>query len=71
MMLRLKVGATGSIDLNDNELPSIERFLESPPCSPTVNREALIFQPAGHPKQAMFDEEIWPPIFKPEFVRYE
>uniref|UniRef100_A0A914DCG8 Sulfotransferase domain-containing protein n=1 Tax=Acrobeloides nanus TaxID=290746 RepID=A0A914DCG8_9BILA len=31
--------------------------------------EANVFQPEGHPKQSIIDGEIWPPIFKPEFVR--
>jgi hypothetical protein len=29
----------------------------------------VVYQPIGHPKQALIDNEIWPPIFKPEFVR--
>lgn len=31
--------------------------------------DVVIYQPPGHPKQARFDNEIWPPIFKPEYVR--
>uniref|UniRef100_A0A914VLV6 Sulfotransferase domain-containing protein n=1 Tax=Plectus sambesii TaxID=2011161 RepID=A0A914VLV6_9BILA len=31
--------------------------------------DVVVYQPPGHPKQARFDNEIWPPIFKQEFVR--
>ena len=46
-----------------------------PPCSPALAlpapTPALVFQPAGHPKQALIDGELWPPIFQPEAVRYD
>uniref|UniRef100_A0AC34GUW7 Sulfotransferase domain-containing protein n=1 Tax=Panagrolaimus sp. ES5 TaxID=591445 RepID=A0AC34GUW7_9BILA len=31
--------------------------------------DATVFQPEGHPKQAVIDGEVWPPIFKTEYVR--
>uniref|UniRef100_A0AC35FA51 Sulfotransferase domain-containing protein n=1 Tax=Panagrolaimus sp. PS1159 TaxID=55785 RepID=A0AC35FA51_9BILA len=31
--------------------------------------DATVFQPEGHPKQAIIDGEVWPPIFKTEYVR--
>ena len=43
-----------------------------PPCSPAQlapPSAALIFQPPGHPKQALIDGELWPPIFQAEAVR--
>ncbi|PAV71850.1 hypothetical protein WR25_12474 [Diploscapter pachys] len=30
---------------------------------------SVVYQPHGHPKQAVIDGEIWPPIFKPKNVR--
>ncbi|VDK51610.1 unnamed protein product [Anisakis simplex] len=54
--------------LNDSELPCTDRH--SPlPCSPEVNEEAFVFQDPGFPKQSRIDGEVWPPIFKPAFVR--
>ncbi|CAI4223219.1 unnamed protein product [Auanema sp. JU1783] len=32
-------------------------------------KRSVIYQPEGHPKQAVIDGEIWPPIFKPRNVR--
>jgi hypothetical protein len=44
-----------------------------PPCSPAPllapPSAALVFQPPGHPKQALIDGELWPPIFQAEAVR--
>lgn len=54
--------------LTDSELPSTERN-PSPPCSPEVQETAFVFQEPGLPKQSRIDGEIWPPIFKPAFVR--
>uniref|UniRef100_A0AC34QED8 Sulfotransferase domain-containing protein n=1 Tax=Panagrolaimus sp. JU765 TaxID=591449 RepID=A0AC34QED8_9BILA len=31
--------------------------------------DAQVYQPEGHPKQSRIDGEIWPPIFRTEFVR--
>ncbi|KHN85737.1 Sulfotransferase family cytosolic 2B member 1 [Toxocara canis] len=54
--------------LTDDDLPCTDRH-PSPPCSPEVNESAFVFQEAGFPKQSRIDGEVWPPIFKPEFVR--
>uniref|UniRef100_A0A915ATF2 Sulfotransferase domain-containing protein n=1 Tax=Parascaris univalens TaxID=6257 RepID=A0A915ATF2_PARUN len=54
--------------LTDSELPSTERN-PSPPCSPEVQETAFVFQEPGLPKQSRIDGEVWPPIFKPAFVR--
>lgn len=53
--------------VDDTDLPSVSS--EAAPCTPVELSEAAVFQPEGHPKQAVIDGEIWPPIFKAEFVR--
>ncbi|VDN17530.1 unnamed protein product [Gongylonema pulchrum] len=58
--------------IKDAELPSTaaQHQPNSASCSTEAHQAAaLIFQREGHPKQAYIDGEIWPPIFKPEFVR--
>ncbi|KJH45997.1 sulfotransferase domain protein [Dictyocaulus viviparus] len=53
-------------------MPSCDRTPSCTPCSPFELQEsdtAVIYEPKGHPRQAIFDGEIWPPIFKPEYVR--
>lgn len=70
------------MNVDENEFPSL--LHPTPPCTPfaqtplfirqfTFNDgkapEATVFQPEGHPKQAVIDGEVWPPIFKTEFVR--
>ncbi|KAI1719599.1 sulfotransferase domain-containing protein [Ditylenchus destructor] len=52
--------------------PNAPAQLCSPIFSPSAHSkqgDAFVFQPTGHPKQAKIDGEVWPPIFKPEFVR--
>lgn len=66
-----------SLTIEDIELPSL-KHKKTPPCNPCLSPlvissltldSGFLFQPLGHPKQALIDQEIWPPIFKPEFVR--
>lgn len=62
-----------SLTIEDDELPSL-KDIKTPPCTPCTSPPVLltdtfVFQPTGHPKQAIIDGEIWPPIFKSEFVR--
>lgn len=52
--------------LNVADVPAIITSAED---VETKQSSVIVYQPPGHPKQAMFDNEIWPPIFKPEFVR--
>uniref|UniRef100_A0A915D2R3 Sulfotransferase domain-containing protein n=1 Tax=Ditylenchus dipsaci TaxID=166011 RepID=A0A915D2R3_9BILA len=72
-----------TLSIDDGELPSLSP--PCTPCSPNVSgpvypqtpctpcspifKDAFVFQPVGHPKQVMIDNEVWPPIFKAEFVR--
>jgi len=68
------------LTLEEVELPTIVRTSGTAPptpcspCSPSTigpfgQKEAFVYQPEGHPKQSFIDGEIWPPIFKAEFVR--
>ncbi|KAK0407655.1 hypothetical protein QR680_003516 [Steinernema hermaphroditum] len=56
----------GHFEIDDRDLPSLAH--ESPPCSPYL-QEAHVYQNPGEPKQSVIDGEIWPPVFKTEFVR--
>uniref|UniRef100_A0A0R3RR60 Sulfotransfer_1 domain-containing protein n=1 Tax=Elaeophora elaphi TaxID=1147741 RepID=A0A0R3RR60_9BILA len=38
-------------------------------CSLENQKNAIIFQLNDQPKQCYIDNEIWPPVFKPEFLR--
>ncbi|TKR69462.1 hypothetical protein L596_021621 [Steinernema carpocapsae] len=64
-----EVGTTffGHIEIEDRDLPSLAH--ETPPCSPLFPSEAQIIHRPGEPKQALIDGEMWPPVFKAEFVR--
>lgn len=70
------------LTLSENEVPELTppctpvQSSSTAPVFPTFERqtsvkvpEAQVFQPEGHPKQSKIDGEIWPPIFKTEFVR--
>lgn len=57
------------LTIKDVDLPIAIHQPSSASCSSEVHEAALIFQPEGYPKQACIDNEIWPPIFKPEYVR--
>lgn len=62
-------GNTSMPILEEFKLPTVHE-LPSASCSPKSLDVAFVFQPPGYPKQAYFDGETWPPIFKPELVRY-
>lgn len=71
------------LSVDEGELPSLTP--PCTPCSPLAptglhpllsptargDFSSFVFQPNGQPKQAMIDGEIWPPIFKSEFVRLD
>jgi hypothetical protein len=56
------------------ELPSSKKSRSSYPfwtkwASGSVEKSVLVYQPTGHPKKALIDGEIWPPIFTHESVK--
>lgn len=56
--------------LIDSDLPSTDRK-PTPSCSPEIQNSPFVFQNIGQPKQSRIDGEVWPPIFKPEFIRWQ
>ncbi|MCP9264691.1 Sulfotransferase domain protein [Dirofilaria immitis] len=61
---RLFVGGTHSLARSEaTHVPN------SASCSLEDHENAFVFQLNGQPKQSCIDNEIWPPVFKPEFVR--
>lgn len=61
------------INVNKNQLPSLinlkDNFNGYSDSNNQLN-DSFVFQPHGHPKQALIDNEIWPPIFTAKNVRY-
>ncbi|KAK6754143.1 hypothetical protein RB195_013257 [Necator americanus] len=71
------------LKIDEAEMPSCERTppcTPKTPCSPLEIQNnnfcfrkgpdtPVIYQPEGHPRQAVIDGDIWPPIFKPQHVR--
>ncbi|XGW06131.1 hypothetical protein V3C99_016452 [Haemonchus contortus] len=72
-----------NLKLDETEMPSCDRTppcTPKTPCSPLELQNTnfcfrkgpdvpVIYQPEGHPRQAVIDGDIWPPIFKPQHVR--
>ncbi|CAD6193848.1 unnamed protein product [Caenorhabditis auriculariae] len=80
--LRIDHGEMPSCDRTPPLTPKTPTPMSPPmtPCSPFDLKatafcfrkgpvRSVIYQPQGHPKQAVIDGEIWPPIFKPKNVR--
>ncbi|VDL67136.1 unnamed protein product [Nippostrongylus brasiliensis] len=73
-----------NLKLEEAEMPSCDRTPPCTPKSPLSSHEqknakfnfrkgsdvSVTYQPEGHPRQAIIDGEIWPPIFKPEHLRF-
>lgn len=58
------------LKIEGNELPTTKNIPTSASCSLENQPNAFVFQLNGQPKQSCIDNEIWPPVFKPEFLRY-
>lgn len=59
---KLKVGGI--------DLPTTKHTPTSASCSLENHSNSFVFQLHGQPKQCCIDNEIWPPVFEPEFLRY-
>ncbi|VDK74815.1 unnamed protein product [Litomosoides sigmodontis] len=51
------------------DLPTTKHIPTSASCSLETQSHSFVFQLHGQPKQCCIDNEIWPPVFQPEFVR--
>ncbi|VDM68045.1 unnamed protein product [Strongylus vulgaris] len=79
----IQAGYFQHLKLDEAEMPSCDRTpprTPKTPCSPLELHNntfcfrkgpdtPVIYQPEGHPRQAVIDGDIWPPIFKPQHVR--
>ncbi|VDK66969.1 unnamed protein product [Onchocerca ochengi] len=57
------------LKIEGTDLPTATHVSNSASCSLEDHENAFVFQLNGQPKQSCIDNEIWPPVFKPEFVR--
>ncbi|EFO21278.1 sulfotransferase domain-containing protein [Loa loa] len=57
------------LKIEGTDLPTAKHLPTSASCSLETHKNAFVFQLEGQPKQSYVDNEIWPPVFKPEFVR--
>lgn len=62
------------ISIDKDQLPSLSDSRnysddDSDFDEPRHHNELHLYQPQGHPKQALIEGEIWPPVFKPRNVR--
>ncbi|CEF61244.1 Sulfotransferase 6B1 [Strongyloides ratti] len=72
-MMIAKERASHMINIIENEEKEILPYLKETSCHHTIciheEDGKIVYQHLGHPKQSTFDNEDWPPIFKPDFVR--
>lgn len=64
-----EVVVSRQINLDKNQLPSLNNCSDNDSDFDEPQNDLHIYQLQGHPKQALIDNEIWPPVFKPENVR--
>ncbi|VDO21132.1 unnamed protein product [Brugia timori] len=57
------------LKIEGTDLPTAKHIPTSASCSLQDRKSAFVFQLDGQPKQSCIDNEIWPPVFKPEFLR--
>lgn len=58
------------LEIEGADLPTTKSVPTSASCSLETDNSSFVFQLEGQPKQACIDNEVWPPVFKPEFLRY-
>ncbi|KAL3985733.1 Sulfotransferase domain family protein [Acanthocheilonema viteae] len=57
------------LEIEGIDLPTAKHIPTSASCSLEIHPDAFVFQLNGQPKQCCIDNEIWPPVFKPELLR--